>query len=93
MQIPWLLAPSSCDAAAQLTDGERGHLHTIRRRGTERGEVPQGTASSPTWQLPVLEGVVYLRTLGPGITLATGHHVAGKREIWGVRTGWELSRL
>lgn len=46
--------------------------------------MPQRTASWPTWQLPVLEGVVHLRTLGPGITLTTGHHVAGKRE----RRGW-----
>ena len=49
--------------------------------------------SSPTWQLPVLEGVLHLRTLSPGVTLTIGHHVAEKRERQGVRRGWNLSRL
>lgn len=37
-------------------------------------------AVSPTWQLPVLERVIRLCTLGSGVTLTTWHHIAGKRE-------------
>lgn len=45
---------------------------------------------SPTWQLPVLEGVICLRTPGPGVTLTAGHYIAGKREMEG-KEGWEPS--
>lgn len=40
--------------------------------------------ASPTWKLPVLEGILHLRALGSGITLAAGHHIAGKRETQGL---------
>lgn len=66
--------------------------HDGRCRNRKRGGHQQGAALSPTWQLPVLEGIVHLRTLGPGIALTTGHHVAGKRDTGvggGVRRGQE----
>ena len=71
-----------------LTDGatdpeEALLLHGQGAEGQEEVKAPARGSVSPTWQLPVLEGVVHLRTLGPGITLTAGHHVAEKREGWG----------
>lgn len=82
----WLRAPR-CPCPPRL-------LHLTDRTQTSGGNTvhdeegvqkkvrcQQGAASSPTWQLPVLEGVIHFRALGPGVALTTGHHVAGEREM------------
>lgn len=93
---PTALALHSWEAPSRfllhLTDGETdpqegSFVCVCVGGGNRRGEVPQGAASSPTWQLPVLEGVIYLRTLGPGVALTARHHIAGKRERQWVRRG------